>query len=278
MKLANCIAIFTTVLVTALANADDPVTERGLLHTTNGQEIVDKSITRAVKLLGNTEPQLFSSWRLPKDATGKSIPIYLVESPQDSEFLPAAVPRGCRCIFINTNALINWAKRNSSNSANLELDIGNLLVFMLLHEVGHIKHATSGAAFSNGTMSQLNIEPSLAKEAEEDADNFAVDILKQRATQLQANDVSIDAHWIMTELSKLSWNMQAYRTLDEFGASLIGKPSVYFDDGYTHPNLAWRILHVNDRIQQNEDSRMLLQSFEQARERSAHPEPIYQRK
>lgn len=127
-------------------------------------------------------------------------------------------------------------------------------------------------------MSQLNVEPSRAKVAEEEADDFAADILKTRANQMPAGDVSLAANWVVTELSKLSWNMQAFRTLDEFGAFAVGKPSVYFDAGYSHPNLSWRILRVADRIQGSDSTRYMLETFEEARRRGADPRPLYQRK
>jgi hypothetical protein len=71
--------------------------------------------------------------------------------------------------------------------------------------------------------------------------------------------------------------MQAFRTIDEFGAFAVGKPSVFFDNGFTHPNLAWRILRVNDRIQQTDETRSLLKAFEDARELGATSQPLNQR-
>ncbi|WP_158290130.1 hypothetical protein [Ramlibacter sp. WS9] len=159
----------------------------------------------------------------------------------------------------------------------MELDASHFLVFVLLHEVGHLRSGTTGAIYRDGAMSQLNVEPSRAKAAEEDADEFAADVLARRARQPIANDDSISANWVLIELTKLSWNMQAFRTLDEFGAFSVGKPSVFFDDGYSHPNLAWRILRVNDRIHGSRDTRDLLEAFEEARRRGADPQPLYRK-
>ena len=102
--------------------------------------------------------------------------------------------------------------------------------------------------------------------------------MKRRARQAQVNDISLDANWVVSELTKLSWNMQAFRSLDEFGAFAVGKPSVFFDNGYTHPNLAWRILRVNNLIQQTQETQYLLEAFEDARRRGANPQPLYHRK
>ena len=85
------------------------------------------------------------------------------------------------------------------------------------------------------------------------------------------------ANWVVNQLSTLSWNMQAFRSLDEFGAFAIGKPGVYFDAGYDHPNLAWRILRINNLIDRTEATQALLNAFEEARQRGANPAPLYER-
>lgn len=181
-------------------------------------------------------------------------------------------------MFVAPSVLHEWIRRNSTGAGRMELDASNFLVFVLLHEVGHLRKSTPGAVYHDGGMSQLNTEPSRAKAAEEDADDFAADVLKRAARRPATNADSISANWVLVELSKLSWNMQAFRTLDEFGAFSVGKPSVFFDDGYTHPNLAWRILRVNDRIQSTSETRALLEAFEEARQRGANPLPLYLRR
>lgn len=257
------------------ACASDPVVDRGFAHTQVGRKVVERSISRVGRLVGSGGPLLVPSWNMPSNAD--VVTVYLVEGRPGAFVTPAAVPRGCRCIFVSPLVLDEWIQRNSSGAGRMLLDTGNFLVFVLLHEVGHLKNSTPGAAFRDGILSQLNIDPSRAKAAEEEADNFAADLLKSRATQPDVDDVSLDANWVVTELTKLSWNMQALRTLDEFGAFSVGKASVFFDNGYTHPNLAWRILRVNDRIQQTEQTRYLLQVFEEVRQRGADPQPLYRR-
>jgi hypothetical protein len=81
---------------------------------------------------------------------------------------------------------------------------------------------------------------------------------------------------VSVELTKLGWNQQAFRSLDEFGATATGKPSVFLDAGYSHPNLAWRVLKVNDLVQQSSVSQALLEAFEAARRQGANPQPLYQ--
>lgn len=80
------------------------------------------------------------------------------------------------------------------------------------------------------------------------------------------------------ELVKLSWNMQAYRTLDEFGSFATGRPAIFFDQSYSHPNLAWRVLRSNYLIQKSPETKFLLDAFEEARQRGANPKSLYERK
>lgn len=270
--------LFVGLLSGSYVCSADPVTERGLQHAAQGQGAAERAITAVSKLVADSGPNLIPAWSQSGDSAVEQVPVYLVEGRPGAIVTPAAVPRGCRCVFVSPSALENWIRSNSTGPARMELNADQFLVFILLHEVGHLKKGTPGAAFRDGEMSQLNVEPSRAKVAEEDADNFAADVLKSRANQKPVSEVSLAANRVVMELSKLSWNMQAFRTLDEFGAFAVGKPSVYFDNGYSHPNLAWRILRVADRIHGSDDTQYLLEAFEEARRRGADPQPLYQRK
>jgi hypothetical protein len=201
--------------------------------------------------------------------------VYLIAAPDSAASTPAAVPRGCLCVFVNPALLAAWVKRHSEGSGRMSLDPSYILTFMLLHEVGHIAKGTAAAEFVDGEMSQLNIEPSLAKAREEDADDFAAELIRDQSRRSPPSDSFLLANWVAIELSKLSWNMQAYRTLDEFGATATGKPSVFFDQTYSHPNLAWRILRSNYLIQQSQETKQLLDAFENARTKGSDPPPLY---
>ena len=157
----------------------------------------------------------------------------------------------------------------------MTLNAPHVLAYMLLHEVGHIEQGNAAGDFSNGAWSQLNIDPSLAKVSEEKADEFAAHLIRDVASRTDGS-ASLTAAWISLSLSSLSWNMQAHRTLDEFGATALGKPQVFFDTSYSHPNLAWRILRSNHLIRPSAATKALLDAFEEARERGAAHKPIYQ--
>jgi hypothetical protein len=150
-----------------------------------------------------------------------------------------------------------------------------VLVFILLHEVGHLAKSTAGVEFANGQLSELNIEPSRAKADEEDADEFAAEVLRSQMLGKPASIESLQATSVVMELGNLSWNMQAYRMLDQFGSSAVGSPPVFFDNNLTHPNLGWRVLRMNFLILPSPETKNLLAAFEASRELGANPQPLY---
>lgn len=230
---------------------------------------------RTNRLLGISDYRLRAAWSDAAVSSDKSVPVYVIAAPEGKAATPAAVPRGCTCIFVNTRLFARWLTTHSTGTGRLDLDPAYVLTFMLLHEVGHITQRSAAGDFSNGELSQLNIEPSLAKANEENADDFAIGLIRDQMNKVSA--ASRDANFVSMQLTNLSWNMQAYRTLDEFGAAAVGKPSVFFDQAYTHPNLAWRILRSNHRLHNTQATRVLLEAFEQARQRGAAREPIYRK-
>jgi len=75
-------------------------------------------------------------------------------------------------MFVDMRALHRWVIAHSAGSGQLKLDAANLLAFMLLHEAGHITSHHADVEFSDGEMSQLNIDPTIASANEEKADRF----------------------------------------------------------------------------------------------------------
>jgi hypothetical protein len=276
---APILALLVAIFISSSVAAEiDAVMSRGLAHTTDDRELVEQAIDRANLILASTGQHLEPSWRLgAASASGSGVIVYLVASPQGASSTPAAVPRGCACVFVNPSMLAGWTRVHSTGTGRMELDRSMLLTFMLLHEAGHLAGGHSAGDFAKGEFSQLNIDRSIAKADEEKADEFAAALVRDLIQPTKVSDVSLAANWVALELTKLSWNMQAYRSLDEFGAAATGKPAVFFDQGYSHPNLAWRMLRSNYLIQQTSDTRQLLEAFEQARERGAHPQPLYSR-
>ena len=262
-----------------LANPVDEVTKRGLQHTTQDRAMVAKAVQRTNDILQGKGIVLTPSWlKKPEQAGRESVPLYLVRTPKDEASSPAAVPSDCRCVFVNPAYLASWIAFNSKGVGRLQLDRGYFLTIVLLHEVGHLEAGNAAVAFKGGEISQLNIDPSEEKRNERKADEFAAELLRYAAHAKPVNMRSIEANFVVNELSKLSWNMQAFRSLDEFGAFAIGKPSVFFDQGFDHPNMALRVLRMNHLIVGTPETRALLESFEEARRRGANPTPLYQKK
>jgi hypothetical protein len=270
--------VLLQMLGAPVSSQEDPVVLRGLRHTSHGRDQATTAIGQVNSLLSKSDLRFRGSWTAtPPIRETSDIPVYLIESPALSASTPAAVPRGCRCVFVNASLLKSFMDQHTKGPGRFELDAASLLTFMLLHEAGHIRSNSAGVEFDQGEMSQLNIEPSRAKASEEDADEFAAMLIREHAQPGGDVTTFLAAHEVAMQLSKLSWNMQAYRTLDEFGAAATGKRSVFFDLNYSHPNLAWRILRSNYLIQRTTETKQLLDSFEEIRQRGLSPEPLYRR-
>lgn len=258
--------------------ADDPVLQKGFKHTRAEEELVGRAIgTTNALLAGHGRAlALAGTWQATKPSAGvETVPLYLVSSPAKATTTPAAVPRGCRCVFVNPSAFQAFMKEQTAGPARMSLDAKYVLTFMLLHEVGHLTKRTPGAEFASGELSQLNLDPSLEKASEREADSFAAEVIRGVLDHKKGTMPGIEAAWVSQALVALSWNMQAYISLDNFGATAVGSPSVFFDKNLSHPNLVWRVLSVNYLIQQTDVTRDLLESFERARQRGANPEPLY---
>lgn len=263
----------------AAAPTSDPVAERGLAATTRDRPLVQSAIEKANLLLVEGSIRLRAAWIVPADGPDRdAAPVYLVGAKDTSLSSPAFVPKGCACIFVNPALLSQWSTAHSKGDGRWELDRRELLTYMLLHEVGHLAKGTSGGAVEHGELTQFNVDPAVAKVNEEDADGFAADLLRGYFRRTPVTDASIEANKVATQLLYLSWNMQRYRAIDQFAAWTVGKPSVYFDNGYSHPNLAWRVLRSNYLIHRNEQTKMLLDEFEAARKRGMQAAPVYERR
>lgn len=252
--------------------------QRGLERTQTGKALTEGAIASANVLLSGKAMRLVLSGQGAKAASApasEDIPVYLVRAPATARATPAAVPRGCRCIFVNPVVFNAFVKEQRTGSGRMKLDDKYVLVFMLLHEAGHLSKSTAAAGFANGQLTELNIEPSRAKANEEDADEFAAEVVRIPMQRNAPSNAKTEAISVAMELGTLSWNMQAHRSLDEFGATAVGKRSVFFDKNLTHPNLDWRVLRMNYLVHGTPASKSLLDSFEDARRRGANPEPLY---
>ena len=161
----------------------DPVLARGLHHSQQDRAMVETAIARTNRLIAKTGHRLRASWSEAVEPADRSVPVYGVAAPEGKAATPAAVPRGCTCVFVNPGLFASWLKTHSTGTGRLDLDPAYVLTFMLLHEVGHITQRSAAGEFSNGELSQLNIEPSIAKANEEEADDFAIALIREEIKQ-----------------------------------------------------------------------------------------------
>jgi hypothetical protein len=218
---------------------------------------------------------LDSSWK-PNVVKG-AVPVYAVSGNGLGAREIMSTYIECGCVLVQASALSNWLKEHvGSSDALLSVDPQSLLAYMLLHEAGHISNnevePDLPSAGTSSSRSPFNRDPTVQKERERRADAFAADAIKA-ALKYEGTDRGLAAATIAMALSQLSWNLSVHRALDNFGGTVLHKPSLFWDGGASHPNLEWRILTVNALISGTEVSRQLLEEFDGARR--ATPQPLY---
>jgi Zn-dependent protease with chaperone function len=170
--------------------------------------------------------------------------------------------------------MTGWLQKHTgTGQALLNVDIHNVLAYMLLHELGHIVH---GDLVEKGESSDtavpatgFNLDLTQQKDREISADRYAADAISS-AIAARGTDRGPAATAVAMTLSQLSWNLAEHRLLDNFGGTALHHPSLFWDTGLSHPNLEWRILSVNDEISKTTVSHQLLSDFESSR----HSQPL----
>ena len=109
------------------------------------------------------------------------IPVYHVAPIYN--FSIAAVPFNCRCIVINGLGFEEAFGTLSSGSILLQGKEIPMLVFLLLHEIGHIQAGHYGQFLPKLQTAQVNSEKNLSKEQEIEADAYAASVLRKSATR-----------------------------------------------------------------------------------------------
>jgi hypothetical protein len=193
----------------------------------------------------------------------KSIPVSLVHGSFVSD-ADVAVIAEKRCIFVNRD----WKSQlapffGKDTSGTMDLDPGDALAVILLHEVGHIE---PGTVPDTPAITALLVSLGSGKQDEMRADAFAA---QQIAGASKRNwDPTQAAFHVSLALSHISWNLQADRMLNNFGATSLNLPSAFNEKGQSHPNLELRFLAINYLVHPDQASLDLLNSFLDAR---AHP-------
>lgn len=247
-----------------------PLERLGLSETVLGRPMVEESMQAANAILGNqTGYRIAGSWQAPAGHPGQvTVPVYLVDKSVVPAVYSVMVPDACRCIFVQPDALLAWLASHPANSSGaLDTSPSAALAFMLLHEIGHIAHGDPGQFESEGGKASFNLASTIQKDREFAADKFAVEQIDAASRDLKAfkgwQGAMAVSLWLTTE----SWNLQADRLLNHFGGTTLCSKALFADNGYTHPNLEFRVLMANDLLSHSEASHQLLEEFRSCQSR-----------
>ncbi|MER2266109.1 hypothetical protein [Methylobacterium oxalidis] len=238
----------------------------GLVAAPEDQALVASAIETAERVLaGRGGILLVPGWS--RSSSRAAVSVHAVRRDGLGRLELVATYEECRCIIVNAAALTGWTRAvTGSGGSLLTVEPRSLLAYMLLHEAGHVvedertRHQPSPAT----APASLNRDLTVQKEREQRADAFAAAAIRAALSE-SGTDRGLAAASMAMTLGQLSWNLAAHRLLDDFGGTALKKPALFWDRGFSHPNLEWRVLAVNALIADTDVARTLLQDFENAR-------------
>lgn len=224
------------------------------------------SASRAVKLINILDPQasLRAVW---DDSSNGGIPVVLINEPSRLGRGPSWVPKSGEVIFLNSAALngLRHLFRQTNESAH-QVSSQYLIALLLLHELGHIRHLDRGS-FEDASgapvprqeinLDDYNLVPTESKFIEARADRFVANLVA-RAGEAEGPRKAASARFSY-EIERIVVNFVAERGIEEFLGN--GEEKIYWDHGYSHPNLQLRLLIINYLINPSEYGARVLQSF-----------------
>jgi hypothetical protein len=152
----------------------------------------------------------------------------------------------------------------TGSATTLALKGEERLAVMLLHEVGHIANGDYGAFAEEvpPDLSSLNLRENIEKSREFKADAFAAQAI---AAAMKGTGGEVEAQMAAMTLgmclSSWSFNLSKERVLDNFGATALNRPAVFWDKGNSHPNMELRILTIMHLLTGSQTSAELLDDF-----------------
>jgi hypothetical protein len=250
----------------------------GLIESPIDHPALEAAIHSADLILGSSSGSSFTPGWKPSP-TESVIRVFAAEPKGLGETEVMSSYRQCHCVIVQVGRLSSWqTQQTGTGQALLDLDSETLLVYMLLHEMGHIVHGdvvgTVASSKNADEAMKFNLSPTTQKEHEIAADQFAAQAIAV-ATADNGTERGIKGARVGVTLAKLSWNLAEHRLLDNFGITAVHAPSQFYDSGLSHPNLEWRILSVNASISNTDPARALLRDFEASRQ--VGPSILYQR-
>jgi len=250
----------------------NPVERLGLAETTNGRALVEDAIAKANAIAGTRHAaRLFTSWQ-NTDSAKDAVTVYLIAPDSIASAYNVMVPTNCRCVFVQPRAFEEWVfRRSGASTSMLEVQRADILAFMLLHELGHIRHGDPGQFEAEHGNAEANFLETSQKQRETSADRFAVDLISAASQDSKAVAGWLSANSLQIALTNLSWNLASMRLIGNFGASTLCAKSAFGDSGYTHPNLELRVLTTNALLANTETARQLLDDFQGCRRMPRQP-------
>lgn len=235
----------------------------GLEAWTVHPEQLGEAVTRANAILDPAGRLRLTTAAVKPVSGHKSIPVSLVSGNFVSDAEVALIADGS-CIFVNRDWKAQLAPFfGKDTEGTMDLEPGDALAIILLHEVGHIQPA---GLPDNPAIAELLDTLGSGKQEEMRADAFAAGQIA--ASSKRRWDPSMSAYHVSMALSHISWNLQANRMLNNFGATSLNLPSAFSEKGLSHPNLELRFLAINYLVQPGKPALDLLNAFLYAR---AHP-------
>lgn len=236
--------------------------EYGLEEWTVHPEALDKAVTLVNGILSGDGKFHLITPRVSAGA-GQPISVFEVHGSFVADADVAMVAEG-RCVFVSRN----WRQQlapffGGGTQAAMDLEPPDALAIILLHEVGHIQKESLP---QDAAIATLLASLGDTKREEMRADAFAA---RQLAKAFNHNwDSGVAPFSLSMALTHITWNLQANRELNHFGATIMHSSDVFNETGDSHPNLELRFLVINYLVRPAPDALALLNEFLDAR---AHP-------
>ena len=246
--LATALCLF----LTACSKPYDPIVHYDLEITDDALELAEKSIERTNMLLASPELPEFYLYDGSIKKEGVAVlwvgDRNLSQSVTDMMF----VLRECACVVVQPMVFMSWINNYETvgDPDARYSSSGSILSYLLLHELGHIQQGHTGRAISIPS-GYYNRDNNDEKKKEQDADNFAANVIHDYLGKDELFDTWLSAANIQMSLSSLAFYLQGKRLIDNSGCSALDAPCAFHDIGDTHHNFEYRILKANCRLDSN---------------------------
>jgi hypothetical protein len=269
----RCAIALTLGLVVSACNKTDRTTvapERfGLARTSRESDLVNQAIAAANTILAGRDSLVFR-YDIRPQSSPDEVPVSILSSLNLSGSDVIWTPPNCRCVYIQAQALRRWIEQAEyAHGYGSRFDEKYVVAFMLLHEMGHVLQGKSGEYLaSEDPDSNSNVLSTNTKIAESDADSFAesqiVGQLREGGRRAQTASV------IVTNIVILANNIYYDVTLSQGLTEILClTPTIYWDHGYSHPNLVFRLMGTVNRLAPSPEATRIVADFSDCRTRNS---------